>query len=107
MTGRLDLIEAINLVEENLPGWWWKVGTCYLSDDAGIGPDYNDPKHRERLLREFPPELFDGKIDIDRRPAGDLAAALVDAYNEALERITEHQISEAEYPGYWRVHPTE
>jgi hypothetical protein len=89
----MTLPEAITFVETNLPGWWWKVGTCYLSDDAAIGPDYNHPKHRERLLREFPPEIFDhGQFDVDMRPPGDLGGALIAAYDLAMDAITKHQL---------------
>lgn len=87
MPTRPDLMQVIDMIKQELPGWWWRVGTCYLSDDAALGPDYNDPQHRERLLQEFPTEIFDGTIDIDRRPSGDLAAALLDALNEARELI--------------------
>jgi hypothetical protein len=34
-------------------GFFWRGGTCYLSSEVLIAPDYNDPMHRERLLREY------------------------------------------------------
>jgi hypothetical protein len=63
-----SLEAAIGLVERVLPGWFWTCGLCSLTGHASIGPDYNGP-HRERLLREFPSEIFDhGGFDADLPP---------------------------------------
>ena len=87
MTER-TLLDEIAYLQEVLPGWWWRVGTCYLSDDAMIGPDYNDPAHRERLLAAFPTEIFDhDPFDIDKRPPGNLGAALREITEDALKFI--------------------
>lgn len=60
--------EATGLISRVLPGWWWTCGLCNLSGHASIGPDYNGP-HRERLLQEFPPDIFDhGGFDADLAP---------------------------------------
>jgi hypothetical protein len=98
---------AVALCERVLPGWWWKVGTCCVSDDACVAPDYNSPEHGERLKREFPlpaeryPETnargstsltwgpFDEGFDIDRRPPGNVALALCQAILEAKLYIAE------------------
>ena len=89
-TANLD--HARRLVEATLPGWWWKCGTCGLSDDACIAPDYNSPIHGERLHREFPlvlREPFDEGFDVDRRPSGNVAIALLESLFEALVYIEE------------------
>lgn len=92
-----SLDAAIALAGRMLPGWWWKVGTCCVSDDACCAPDYNDPEHSERLHRDFPldkmpdhlRELFDGGFDIDRRPSGSLPLALLESMAWALSAIAE------------------
>jgi len=94
---------AVALIERVLPGWWWKFGTCHLSDDACIAPDYSSPINGERLAREFPlPEQrsqqmmdetgswfgpLDGGFDIDRRPSGNVPLALIEALLTALIHI--------------------
>lgn len=77
---------AIALVGRVLPGWWWKVGTCSVSDDACIAPDYNSPVHGERLRRELDLDKiggsgseFDWGFDVDRRPPGNVPLALIEA----------------------------
>lgn len=85
-TSSLDDVKR--LVEGLLPGWWWKVGTCHVSDDACLCPDFNDPVHGARLrARYFPIEHngpYDGGFDIDRRPPGNLPLALLEALLQAL-----------------------
>jgi len=80
---------AITLVETMLPGWAWKVGTCCVSDDAWVTPDFNSPIHGERLKREFPDlkagSVFDTGVDIDLRPSGRPAIALCIAVLTALK----------------------
>lgn len=85
-----SLDAAVALCERVLPGWWWRVGTCCVSDDATVGPDYNSPVHGERLHREFPPKkLDDGNeewvFDVDQRPPRSVALALVLAVLTAKE----------------------
>ncbi|MFT4098456.1 MAG: hypothetical protein QM651_15165 [Rhodoblastus sp.] len=82
--------DAVQLIEKALPGWWWKCGTCSVSDDACIAPDYNSPIHGKRLHREFPLVLaspFDEGFDVDRRPSGNVAIALLESLFEALVYI--------------------
>lgn len=80
---------AISLAEKVLPGWAWKVGTCCVSDDAWVTPDFNSPIHGERLRKESPAikagSLFDTGIDIDLRPSGRPAIALCIAVLTALK----------------------
>jgi hypothetical protein len=104
-TSKID--DAVALLNRVLPGWWWRVGTCCVSDDACIAPDYNDPEHGDRLRREFPLPAernfeepdgrmsygpFDGGFDIDRRPAGNLPLALLEAMLDALIYIEEMRL---------------
>ena len=98
---------AVSLCERVLSGWWWKVGTCCVSDDACVAPDYNSPEHGERLKLEFPLPTeryprpgtsgaspttwgpYDEGFDIDRRPPGNVALALCQAILEAKLYIAE------------------
>lgn len=105
--GRVDLImggsldEAVELHQAVLPGWLYRVGSCHLSDDAFVAPDFNCPKHGERLRREIPP-LINGQewseyTDIDQRPAGFLPRALLHATLVALIGIKQiRELQEAE-----------
>lgn len=77
-----SLDAAVALCERVLPGWWWRVGTCHVSDDATIGPDYNSPVHGDRLYREFPLTPHEDGcggwlVDVDQRPPRSVALALV------------------------------
>ena len=76
-----DLSAAVALCERVLPGWWWRIGTCCVSDDATIAPDYNSPEHGERLHREFPLTPHEDGcggwlVDVDQRPPRSVALAL-------------------------------
>ena len=87
-TSSLDAITA--LIERELPGWAWKVGTCSVSDDAWLTPDFNCPMHGDRLKRELgydrmkPGDLLDVGIDIELRPSGRTALALCAAFCRAM-----------------------
>lgn len=88
-TASLDAIKQ--LILNVLPGWAWGVASCYVSDDAWLSPDFNDPVHGARLLAEFPQEEarrdpleFLG-TDIDLRPPGREAIALYIALVTALK----------------------
>lgn len=79
-TASLDT--AIGLVNRQLPGWIWRVMSCSVSDDVWVTPDFNDPVHGERLRQEWPEEcqadpLGYLKTDLDRRPSGQPAIALL------------------------------
>jgi len=86
-----SLSDAISLVEETLPGWAWKVGTCCVSDDAWLVPDFNSSDHGARLKEQFGEikfgSIWDYGIDIDRRPPGNTALALCEAYCSAQAHI--------------------
>jgi len=86
VTGSLDACVA--LLRSVLPGYAWKVGTCCVSDDAWVVPDFNCPVHGERLRAEYGEiewgSIWDTGIDIDRRPSGNVCLALLDAIISAL-----------------------
>lgn len=88
-TSSLDA--AISLVTKSLPGWGYRVGTCCVSDDAFIFPDYNSPQHGERLKREFPVMIngveWADYTDIDLRPSGRLPIAILVSLFTALKAI--------------------
>jgi hypothetical protein len=76
-----DLTAALALHNAVLPGWGWSVGSCSVSDDAMVFPDFNCPIHGDRLRAELP-ILINGRewpevTDIDQRPPGDPARALM------------------------------
>lgn len=81
-TASLDAITG--LIARALPGWAWRVATCHVSDDAWLALDYGDPAHCDRLRAELgEPQKghwTDDGIDIDRRPPGNPALALCEAF---------------------------
>lgn len=88
-----SLDAAVALCERVLPGWWWRVGTCSVSDDATIAPDYNSPVHGERLYREFPLTPHEDGcggwlVDVDQRPPRSVALALCLAILTAKEKAS-------------------
>ena len=87
------LQSCIDAIEQHLPGWAWKVGTCCVSDDAWICPDWNHPEQGARLVAEFGlPEkgsIWDHGIDVDRRPSGQPALALCEAFCLAMAMVAE------------------
>jgi hypothetical protein len=73
-----DPTKSIDAAVALLPsGFWWRGGTCYLSSEATVCPDHNNPEHRERLLRECPPSIehWDSGIEVEIRPGSDHALA--------------------------------
>lgn len=81
---------AIQMVEEVLPGWFWRVASCSVSDDAWVSPDFNHPVLGEHLQSQYP--IINGIewtdiTDIDLRPAGRPALALTMAVINALDEI--------------------
>lgn len=80
---RLTVDEAVGWLRKELPGFWWRGGTCFLSSEAIIAPDHNCPVHGERLHREFPPTVahWNEGVEVELRPGSDenLARALMAA----------------------------
>lgn len=91
-----SLDASLSLVREMLPGWWWKVGSCHVSDDACVCPYFFDPVHGARLREQFPNVEWngplDGGFDIDQRPPGRPAIALLRAMIEAMIFIKEREV---------------
>lgn len=88
------LDECAALIAKEFPGWWWTFGLCYLSGDCSIGPDYNDPKHRDRLISSFPMEKFDAGFHCDLQPGGGIEAirlAVMECVIQARAAIAEHE----------------
>jgi len=81
--GSLDSAKALH--EAVLPGWGWRVGSCFVSDDAAVFPDFYCPEHGERLRASLDQdrEWFDD-TDVDRRPPGNPARAWLLAILRAL-----------------------
>lgn len=67
-----DLQAAIEMFDEVLPGWVYKVCRCHLSDDAWVVPDRGAPKHAERfraVLGDVAARSeWDLGFDVDLRP---------------------------------------
>ena len=84
--GSLDAAKLLH--EAMLPGWGWRVGTCHLSDDAAVFPDFNCPVHGARL-RSLLDETRDwfSETDVDQRPAGTPARAWLLAILRALHSM--------------------
>lgn len=82
----MSLAEAVQALHDELPGFWWRGGTCALSSEAIVCPDHNDPEHRERLMAECPPSVkhWNEGIEVELRPGSD--AALVRALLAAMSR---------------------
>jgi len=84
---------CIDLAERALPGWAWKCGSCCVSDDAWVAPDFNSPHHGARLREEIGPfesgSVWDAGVDIDRCPPGNVPLAMLEAILTALIAIEE------------------
>jgi hypothetical protein len=86
---------SLGLVALMLPGWGWQVGTCCVSDDALLFPDFNSPAHGERLKAELDyanmkaGDILDSGVDIARAPSGQPALAVLEALVTALIHLEE------------------
>jgi len=87
----MALLDAIQRLEKELPGWWWSVGSCHVSADASIGPINRPWTHasigpdsagRDAHLLED--KLFDGGFHCDLRQPATCAESLNQAIDEAL-----------------------
>lgn len=74
---------CVGLMREVLPGWCWRIGTCCVSDDAWVAPDWNSPVHGTRFREQYGEPVygtvFDQGVDIDRRPVGNVCLAFLEA----------------------------
>jgi len=83
-----DFNAAFALHTAMLPGWFWFIGSCYLTDDAAVSPDFNS-KHS--AIANIP-VLIDGiewseYTDIAFNPPGKPARAWLMSILSALERL--------------------
>lgn len=76
------LIEAIAILEKELPGWWWRIGNCSVSADASCGPDRAGPDAHLLEIR-----LFDDGFHADLRHPSDVATALLEVIRQAKEAM--------------------
>jgi hypothetical protein len=85
VTGSIDA--ALALAERTLPGWMYRLASCSVSDDAWVCPDFNHPTYGAALMSRYggafggrdPAEAIIEATDVDRRPAGQPALALIEA----------------------------
>jgi hypothetical protein len=88
-TRSMDAI--VGLVEEQMPGWIWRLCKCSVSDDAWLMPDMNDPEHGARFQRIWPDcrdPLEDGPgLDASFAPSGRPALALCAVFLEVVEGL--------------------
>lgn len=93
--GKMDLTASLDavlsLIEQKLPGFWWRGGTCSVSSEARVCPDHNCPEHGARLLAECPPSLdiWNEGIEVELRPGSQnaLVRALLAATLRALSAL--------------------
>jgi hypothetical protein len=110
---------AVQLIERELPGWWWTCGYCSLSNDsslyvpgssrfpyarAAMGPDFRSGPDAQRLLNH--PEWgsrFDDGFHRDRR-GGTLPLAILAVFLEAKITLAKFQV-DSEKPDRRRHKP--
>jgi hypothetical protein len=102
LTGSIDA--AVGLLATALPGWAWSMGTCCVTDDARVWPDFNSTVNGDRLRREFPELLTPNRdwhkdrmewidfTDVALNPPGRPAIALCISILIAVERINELKV---------------
>lgn len=86
-TGSLDAARAA--LKALLPGWNYRIAECCVSDDAWVTPDFNHPVYGAALIAEWPEECQRDPVaylgtDVDRRPPGNPAIALLESVFIAL-----------------------
>jgi len=90
----MALLDAIQRLEKELPGWWWSVGSCHVSADASIGPINRPWTHASIGPDSAGPDaillddkLFDGGFHCDLCQPATCAEALNGAIDEALAAL--------------------
>lgn len=87
--------QAIGLLEELLPGWWWSCGFCQLSNDGSVyvgpigaaGPDFRANAEMAALVDD---RKFDQGFHGDRR-GGNVPLAILSAMLQGLIALQEKQ----------------
>ena len=80
--------QALEAFKAEFPGWWWKVGECYVSCDATISPDRYGPD--EDLMAH---RFFDDGFSADLRQPSTIADALLAAMKIARNARAEYRAS--------------
>lgn len=72
-----DFPATVRVLEEALPGWIYRVCRCYISDDAWVMPDYQDPRFTAQFKRDIGDyrvkTIWDVGIDVEIRPRAGLS----------------------------------
>jgi hypothetical protein len=85
-----NLVEAIAMLKRVFPGWSWRVAECSVSDDAWLAPDFNCPKHGNRLREELCQDTdWTDLTDVDLRPPGRNSVALCMSMLLAKEAVAD------------------
>lgn len=64
---------AVALCNTLLPGWLWRLCSCYCTDDAWLMPDYNNPTNGKDLEAQFAQSQEPGHDPLDNGPGLDLS----------------------------------
>ena len=75
-----DIGGAVARLNRELPGWWWRVGSCQVSADATIAPTVES----EDVNLVNCAEALDVGFDCDLRHPATIADALNGAIDKAL-----------------------
>lgn len=97
-----SLDAVIDLVQEVLPGWIYRVATCSLTDDVWLMPDSAHPEHGAGFLERWPDDRtwLDGTpgIDLSFRPSPRAAMALLAIFLEVVEAMEEDRAADPGVP---------
>ena len=115
-TASVDVALAFH--NQQLPGWLYQIGSCSVSDDARVCPDFNHPVYGATFQAKFndafggrdPAEVIMEATDVARNPPGYLALTLLEAtlrgmilqQGRKLRQPTDNFISR----NYWRLYNT-
>jgi len=80
--------QALEAFKAEFPGWWWKVGECYVSCDATISPDRYG-LDEDLMAHRF----FDDGFSVDLRQPSTIADALLAAMKIARNARAEYRAS--------------
>jgi len=93
-TGNIQ--DAVDLCKKLLPGWVWRLCTCYVSDDAWLMPDMNAPEYTElfnALWGDMADPLTEGPgLDISTTPPDRPALALMTCLLAVVDGLEEGRV---------------
>ena len=70
-----ELAELVTVIDDfgaALPGWWWSIGRCHLSNDASCGPSSIGPDAHLLVYKLFDEGFHCDDQDPDSTPATSL-----------------------------------